>query len=344
MYLRTSGKYCWLFSALLKLGRTDMTDDRMKRLQRLEKLSWLADVPLFIDDTQVGRFHDAVVRPNYQLTKVIENVSDEKLKELKGSLEIDAKAEFSLPAYLQILGLKADAEVGAKAGGELKRASSAKQSEERELSVIASPERQLEDLTTYYLLHHRDRIIFNDGPLQGELAAGKEWFHYELGVADKVPRALAFLDLSKGIRLIPTAAEFENGKIVLLYQSLHRRLTDETGGPKERYPDDLKKDHSALRRERQDYWSSFDNRFDPRKAMVVIEEAASDNGRLNWIDYRLPLSPDGDTLHLHICPKGRYDAGVFGYNFVTRGFKHGLRLVGTLKSEPDMNVLAVYEK
>jgi hypothetical protein len=128
------------------------------------------------------------------------------------------------------------------------------------------------------------------------------------------------------------------------HRSLHQRLTGESGGPKEKYPDDLKTEREILRKERKAYWASFDKYFDPRKAMNVIEEAASENGRLNWIDYRLPLSSEGDTLHLHICPQGKYDAGVFGYNFVKRGFGHGLRLVGTLKSEPDMNVLAVYEK
>ena len=34
----------------------------------------------------------------------------------------------------------------------------------------------------------------------------------------------------------------------------------------------------------------------------------------------------------------------FGYNFVHCADKHGMRVVGTLKSEPDMNVLALYDK
>jgi hypothetical protein len=78
--------------------------------------------------------------------------------------------------------------------------------------------------------------------------------------------------------------------------------------------------------------------------MLAVEAAATQHGRIHWIDYRLPLTQDGDTLHLHICPAGKYDTGVFAYNFIKRGFKHGARLVGTLKSEPDMNVLAIYEK
>jgi hypothetical protein len=45
-----------------------------------------------------------------------------------------------------------------------------------------------------------------------------------------------------------------------------------------------------------------------------------------------------------MVPAATYDTGTFAYNFIKRGYKHGIRLVGTLKSEPDMNVLAIYEK
>ena len=46
-------------------------------------------------------------------------------------------------------------------------------------------------------------------------------------------------------------------------------------------------------------------------------------------------------MHLHLGARGKYDTGVFAYNLVNRTFKHGVRLVGTLKSEPDLNVLAI---
>src|ERR1035437_9008171 len=108
------------------------TMDAEQRLARLDKLSWLAGVPLFIDETQVERFHDAVVRPDYQLTKVVENASEEKLNELKGSLGLDAKGKIALPAYLQVLGLKADVEAAAKAEGGITRGSKSGESEGRE--------------------------------------------------------------------------------------------------------------------------------------------------------------------------------------------------------------------
>jgi hypothetical protein len=97
--------------------------------------------------------------------------------------------------------------------------------------------------------------------------------------------------------------------------------------------------------QRKEYWLRFQEKFSATKAMVAVEDAAkAAKGRIRWIDYRLPITDRGDTLHLHFCPAGEFDAGVFAYNLIKRGFKHGLRLVGTLKSEPDMNVLAVYDR
>lgn len=101
----------------------------------------------------------------------------------------------------------------------------------------------------------------------------------------------------------------------------------------------------SLRPQRRDYWKWFETNFNATKAMVAIEAAASEaSGPLRWIDYRLPLNVYGDTLHLHVVPAGQHDVGVFAYNMVKRGEKHGLRLVGTLRSEPDLNVLAVFDK
>lgn len=63
-----------------------------------------------------------------------------------------------------------------------------------------------------------------------------------------------------------------------------------------------------------------------------------------WIDYRVPLGPGMPYLHLHISGRGQYHTGTFAYQLVKRGFKHGLRIVGTMKSEPAMNVLAIFER
>jgi len=35
---------------------------------------------------------------------------------------------------------------------------------------------------------------------------------------------------------------------------------------------------------------------------------------------------------------------VFAYNLIRRGWRYGLRIVGSLKSQPALNVLAIYDK
>ncbi len=78
--------------------------------------------------------------------------------------------------------------------------------------------------------------------------------------------------------------------------------------------------------------------------MTTVERVIADGGRTRWIDYRVPVTPDGTTVHLHVCGREQYDTGTFAYNLIKRGYKHGLRLVGTLKSEPDVNVLAIFDR
>lgn len=42
--------------------------------------------------------------------------------------------------------------------------------------------------------------------------------------------------------------------------------------------------------------------------------------------------------------RGEFDTGVFAYDLVMRGWKNGLRIVGSLRSKPGLNVLAIYTK
>jgi hypothetical protein len=82
--------------------------------------------------------------------------------------------------------------------------------------------------------------------------------------------------------------------------------------------------------------------------MDTLEDVVRTGGsRLRWIDYRIPLFKNGvfkQTAHLHISGHGKYDTGTFAYNLIRRGHRHGVRMVGTLKSAPDINVLAIFEK
>ena len=91
------------------------------------------------------------------------------------------------------------------------------------------------------------------------------------------------------------------------------------------------------------YWHSLKKNFKSRIAMQHIEKNF-ESGRVGWIDFRILFNDDGRTGHLHIVARGNYHAGVFGYNFVHRGYKYGCRIVGSLKAGNDINVLAIYER
>jgi hypothetical protein len=311
-------------------------------LKALERLTWLADVPHFIDEDRVRRFFDAVVRPEYEQGKTTREVGADSVKKVKAALGIDVGFKAKIPAFLSFfLGdVEGNAKGSAGAEGALETAN--KTAVKVEFSEINSAERKLEELAVYYLLHHRDRIVFNEGRMEGDNTT--PWYQAPFTLLQSVPRSVGFLDLAPEIKLIPTAAEFANGEIVLLYDLLLKELTNEEGGPIAKYPDEVGVAENTLRAERKKYWASYEKRFKPRIAMTVVETAAASRGRINWIDFRLPFGVAGDTIHLHFAPNGRYDTGDFGYYLVMRGYKHGLRVVGTLKSEPDMNVLAVYEK
>ena len=299
---------------------------------------WLADAPLFIDQDQVERFYDAVVRPVSKERTIKLEVSKEKIKEIRGKL--GAEAGISLPSFLDFL-FKADAKLSAE--GEAKGGETQSSTTTIELDPIESPQRQLEDLTIHYLLKHQERIFLVNNP------AEEDWRKPET-ILD-VPRELVFLDLPgqaeavekelPETKLIPTAVEFENGVVELLFD----KLKSKEGCPPPKYPDSSQiKKYPELVDARKKYWSWYDEHFNAVQAILTVEKAGSSNGRIRWIDFRTPINSDGSTLHLHICPSGKYDTGVFAYNLIKRGLKHGLRLVGTLKSEPDMNVLAIYEK
>ncbi len=96
-------------------------------------------------------------------------------------------------------------------------------------------------------------------------------------------------------------------------------------------------------RQRDSYWSWFADHWNSDKVVKAMEEIIGNGGRPRWVDYRMFL--DGRTrLNLHLVARGDYDTGVFAYNLVRRGERYGLRIVGSLKSQPALNVLAVYEK
>jgi hypothetical protein len=129
------------------------------------------------------------------------------------------------------------------------------------------------------------------------------------------------------------AAELDNGKIATIYNDLVKSFV----GPKEsppRYPEPayyVDKDEKLLAADREEYWKFFEKHFSSTLAMEAIESKVSQDGLLRWIDYRVPVGPGMPYLHLHISARGKYHTGTFAYQLVKRGFKHGLRIVGTMK-------------
>ena len=302
-------------------------------------VAWLADAPLFIDADHVGRFYDAVVSPETETGETVIEITEDKIDALKGKLSLGANIAVGdlIGNFTKLLpGL----DVKAAGEGVIERQTKNVEKNRVTLHPIKTPQRQLVQLSVHYFLNHPDRFYLVNN------ASEQKW-RDPVSIAE-VPRQLTFLDLpsqvqaqEKGLpetKLIPTAAEFEDGKIELIYNKLQGKDGSELPGyPDKGTPDELKK-------ARKKYWNWFNTNFSATQAMIAVEQAASEHKRIRWIDYRVPLTHEGDTLHLHISPAGEYDTGVFAYNFIKRGFKHGLRLVGTLKSEPDMNVLAIYDK
>jgi len=319
---------------------TERSDSKLAA-DKLHQLRWLEDAPLFSDPVQIARFHDAIVRPEWVEGAVTIGVSKGRQEELKGELGLEAGGSFEPPAYLSWL-IKPKVEAKGSAKGSVGTVSKKDDTETAVRLPIHTPERQLQDIVSTYLAKYPKRFFFTHDVRQ------QEW--QENIWITETPRPLVFLSLPGAVeaeeknlvktKFVPAAAEFEDGQVIQLYSSLAFEKELPPDYPRKAKPSEEKK----LIEDRKKYWQWFDQKFDPRAAMEVVEKAAREHGRIHWIDYRLPLKEDGSTLHVHICPRGNYPTGDFAYNLIARGYKHGVRLVGTLKSEPDMNVLAIYER
>lgn len=303
---------------------------------RLQRLGWLADAPLFIDQAQVASFYDAVVRPPGRVKQQTYKVSNKLAGELGAKLGLGAEA--TPGKVIDILAglfpsLKASINVEGTAAGSIERT----KEDEILIESIDTPQRQLVLLTVHFMLNYPDRWFFVDN-----LAVDKDWRSPESIL--RTPRGLVFLDLpglaesdAKGrprTMLLPMALELEGVGIRPMYQE----LTAKNGERPPEHPGP-----AASKAQLQSHWAWFSQHFNAKSALELVEQTA-ERGKISWIDYRTFLNTDGDTVHLHIRPAGKYDVGTFAYNFIRRGYKHGLRIVGTIKSEPDVNVLAIYEK
>jgi hypothetical protein len=311
------------------------------KLQLPEAIVWLADAPLFIDAEQVYRFYDAVARPETAEGTTTLEITSQNADQISGKLGIEAGVSpGKLAALLTPVFAFIKPEVKASGEAQAQHEETDQNSRKIELHPISTPQRQLVQLTLHYLIHHSNRLFFVDNP------SDEYWRQPE--TISQVPRELVFLSLPSQeeakrlnlpeTKIIPTAAEFTNGKIMTFFDKL------EKDGEKPPVYPEKEESLEKLYQARKEYWQWFDKNFSATRAMQVVEEVSSENGQIRWIDFRVPITQEGHTLHLHASPSGTYATGVFAYNFIKRGYKHGLRLVGTIKSEPAMNILGIYDK
>ncbi len=331
---------------------TTDADDTTRVLQA--NLGWLADAPLFIDEDRIRSFYNAVVHPEYEQQEVKFEVTEDVVKRLHNEFNLSGKLSLgSLGSFFT--GLLPSAEVGA--GGTSKQEVEKSKHEKTEITLrpVNTPQSQLVQLTLHYLINQPERLFLLDDLANPQKRSGNvSWTAPE--TISEVPRELVFINLpsrkeAHELNILPTkpipiAVEFDNGEVAFLYEKLKR---DDEWPPA--YPEDLEgnKDPEVLAAERRNYWWWFDESFSPRRAMLAIEEASRGKGRVRWITYRIPIKNDrgkeeSDTLHISLTPAQQYDTGTFVYTLIRHGYEHGLRLVGTLRSEPSLNVLAIYEK
>ncbi len=292
-------------------------------------LAWLADAPLFIDKDQVAGFYDAVVRPEGQRGKTV--ISLERYEghatKLEGAIEGEVSVSKLITTLLPFLDVKA--KLSGKAGREW--TDSEKRGETIEFYSIDTPQRQLVQITLHYLANLPRRMKIVADPTRSG------WC--DPGFISGLPRALVFVDFPDRTKFIPMAAEVSNGQVVTIFDLLKADGENPPAYP-ERHSFATNQEHGVAWGE---YWAWFERNFNSRIATETLEKVIASGGRIQWIDYRVPL-PEQRPLHLHICGRGQFDTGTFAYNLIKRGFNHGLRIVGTLKSEPDLNVLAIFEK
>ena len=187
-------------------------------------IAWLADAPLFIDADHISRFYDAIVSPETETGETVIEITEDKINALKGKLALEASVTVG-DLIGKFTNLLPGLDIKAAGEGNIERQTNNIEKNRVTLHPIKTPQRQLVQLSVHYLLNHPSRIYLVNN------ASEREW-RSPVSVAE-VPRQLTFLDLpsqaqaqEKNLpetKLIPIAAEFEDGKIELIYNTLKGR-------------------------------------------------------------------------------------------------------------------------
>ncbi len=284
-------------------------------------LSWLADAPAFIDGLQVDAFYEAVVGPAFRTVELqLSAIQTGQLEKSTGG-----RLNAGLSALFPWLKIDADVEARKVTTRGLQDGQSIT------LRPVDSPARQLAQLSLHYLVNQPDRIC----------AVGHGAPFPDADAIAASPRMIAFVDVPPGTKFLPQAAELNNGRVVTFFDPLIEKLKRNGGTLPVTYPESTTTEIG--KRQRDAYWKWFIDNWNLSKAVEVMEDVIGAGGRPRWIGYRMVFA-NGETLHLDVNARGDYDTGVFAYNFIRRGERYGLRMVGSLKTQPALNVLAIYEK
>jgi len=298
-----------------------------------KEILWLLDAPLFIDEVQVNALYDAILRPDY------EGATATLSRSITGQTTIGAEA--TVGANLPWFGK-------AEVTGSGQYARTNERGGDFTYATVSNAYRHLLALALHYAADplNQKRLVIASADL-GSLStldgAGNDIDENWLtdGYIQEVPRGLVFLDLPKRAKLIPAAIELTTGNVNVVADELAKRLSE---AKREDFPEKYP-GSDATDDEKDKYFAFFEENWDDRLAMTIVEEAVEAQ-RSAWVAYNVPIRPGGRPsrfLHLNVAGRGKYETGVFAYNFITRGYNYGLRIVGTLKSGPDLNVLAIFE-
>jgi hypothetical protein len=303
------------------------------RMSGKKQIWFVTDIPLFIDDVAVRQLYDALHRPEFET--VSRNQADTWSEGTQSADKAGLGAEVGFAPVL-----KGKGSVQSSKGRSSKKGGATSLDQEANRSA----EMRLEQILWFYEADFPHRVLWTsvDSPVLEDLnGESKSWTTVDEMLEHRAPRPLIVLDLKHKSKLLPMMSETVDGKIQELYQVFRESTGKQSELPE--YPSDTA---SGGDQEAKKYWRALDDVFDSRVAMRVVENATSAGSRIEWIDFRLIGKPSADELlpmHLHLCPRGRYSTGTFAYQTIRRGYKHGLRMVGTLKKGEDINVLAVYE-
>ncbi|MGC3524724.1 hypothetical protein [Pseudomonas aeruginosa] len=320
----------WIFSVGVNLHPKPIRAEFEKRLPKWKQLWFVVDIPLFSDAVAVEKLYDALNRPEFE-TKSRKTTNNAAIsKELSGELSGSGSSK-EIADFLKI-------STTAKFSG--KRTKTEGKSIELNQERNFSTEMQIERIINYYAWHYPDRIFWAKADLSEVFntdGSNLTWDEVSKLINSPAPRPIIIFEAVSDSKIIPMAIETTDGKHIKVSENYIKKIKRQNKA--------IIPPYSSSPGASQKHWEALEKYFDSTEAMKAIEDSTKNGSRIDWIDYRL-ISRSGSNIipiHLHLTPRGNYNTGTFAYQMVRRGYKHGIKIIGTLKKGEDINVLAIYE-